>query len=113
MFMVVLKAEGVLGALQRGWQGRVARTRRERGDQYAADIAEELQRFPLGPEAQPERHRAEKVEEHHREAPEGKDAEGDQDIQADLDDHTIDHQRHRVGCELQRDLHDTSHEFGD
>ena len=103
----------MLGALQRGRQSRVARARREGGDQHAADLSEEGQRLPISPQAQPERHRTEEMEEHDRQAPEGEDAEGDQDVQPDLDDDAVDHQRHGIRREPQGELHDAGHEFGD
>ena len=53
------------------------------------------------------------MEEHDRQAAEGEDPEGDQDVQADLDDDAVDHQRHGVGSEPQGEADDARHELRD
>ncbi len=60
--------------------------------------------------AQPERHRAEQVQQQHRCAAHDEKPERDQDVEADLDDHAENHRRYGIGREPQREMHDAGHE---
>ena len=52
------------------------------------------------------------MQRHDEEATEHKDAQREDDIQANFDDHTVDHCRHGIRREAQREMHDASHQLG-